>query len=101
VRLVVVSVISPTAKLQGYLRRFLQEPSSGVFIGGATRDVADDFSGALQDEAVDGFMIVAADRSEVGFDIRYFKSAQRVLLDFDGVALLENHPRFGNKTSRK
>lgn len=88
-KLVVVAVTSPPSQLAGYLRRFLQEPLTGVFVGGVTADMIEDVQNQLTTSAASGVMAVATGRSECGFHIAYFKAEKRCLVDFDGLQLVE------------
>jgi len=89
-RLIVVSVTTPSAPLRGYLRRFLLEPTPCLFVGGVSRDVMEDVCHALIAGDVPGFMLVAAQREELGYQFRYFHVPHRTLADFDGITLIES-----------
>lgn len=88
-RLIVVSVTSPPARLRGYLRRFLLEPAPCLFVGGVSRDLADDVRGTLIAEDASGFMLVSAAQEELGCRFEYFRQDQQSLIDFDGISLVE------------
>ena len=88
-RLAVLVVVSPTASLQGYVRRFLTEWVPGTFVGSVTGELARDLTGVLTDSGTSGFLIMSSSRSEVGFEVLFSNLNERSLSDFDGVPLIE------------
>ena len=87
-RLVTVGMNKPSARVRGYLRRYLAEPMAGHFVGGCSARVGEAIASLLREEGAEGYMVWPA-QSDGGFEIPYFHLADCRLVNADGLLLIE------------
>lgn len=81
---IVLVLNKPRASLRGYCRRFLLEPSPNLFVGKATRTLAEDLVARIEKSGIDAVMIGPRKRSDSGLWVRVFGSPARQVADLNG-----------------
>lgn len=89
-RMLLVRLVAPPPQVAGYLRRFMIELDSGILVGACTRPLLDQVVALLQSHEVNGFVVLSNPQAEAGFSVPYYRRMARILVDFDGVLLVES-----------
>ncbi|GAA3729680.1 CRISPR-associated protein Cas2 [Spinactinospora alkalitolerans] len=88
-----VVVIATTAvpdHVRGALSRWMVEPVAGVYVGTMSARVRDELWSVVSDSVGDGAAVsVHPDDNEQGFSMRTAGERRRVVMDFDGLRLIQ------------